>query len=894
MQSRVTALAGSLALTACAALFAPPVYALTWTFAEPADSLGWLAQESWGSGGWREGSPLRTVTQDGVWRIWLNPPAPGGFASARLTSPAIRRPVEWFEQLRLRIRLMEGGPTRVWLGSAARLEQGGVEHVQYLWRWRVVTLSADWQEVSWTRLDTTYTEGDRLVDLALDFAAEPSAETGVIDPTALLPGVELDWLTITGVGEQLAAESGEGEPSDGGASGHTVTWDFGMPGTAAGWRALAGQDTTGGGTPLRTAQEDGVWRVWVPPPSPGEVPSVRLVTPRIGQPAAGLGEMRVRLRLAGGAASRVDRGVSEWWATYERAGRQTRTFLQGFMVELTPEWQELTCPNVATAAASRGTNLVEVEVWLWAVPSQQTGQVDPGALQPAIDVAWYVIAAAAAGAEGGLPVPEATFAEHGELLGPSQFWPLHEGLGGEPPWTGRNLGDADGDGDLDIVELWSDRQDLGLLVGVNDGHGAFTLAHAEVLTPHLGSLGRLIRADLDGDGLIDAVATAGGGRQLVLRNHGEGPWERVADLDLQDRMVILVTRDEARRRQKAWVWNYAARRLEVLRLGGDWRPMYEPAGIDWPEAPSSVLLSVGDSGEGGVSSVVWAVRGGESTEYTGLLTRRVSGGQQPMDEFESLRFASPELAHVGDMDGDGHVEAVLGNRASANSGRLRGLRLMHSDGAGSFVVADSLPGVEVPDGLMTAVVDLNNDGRQDVCVLHMTSRQRGLVVLLSTPDGGWQEEGFYSLPGKLRNVVTGDVDGDGDQDVVVVNASRYGEGGVEVLQNLWSEGRTAVPMGEAWAQATGWALQVYPNPANPVTTVRYALPDAEAAVDLAVYDLLGQRVRTLLRRVVTETGAHTVAWSGVDDAGRSLASGVYLVRLQAGTHRQVCRIAVLR
>ena len=76
--------------------------------------------------------------------------------------------------------------------------------------------------------------------------------------------------------------------------------------------------------------------------------------------------------------------------------------------------------------------------------------------------------------------------------------------------------------------------------------------------------------------------------------------------------------------------------------------------------------------------------------------------------------------------------------------------------------------------------------------------------------------------------------------------------------------------------------QNYPNPFNPVTTIRFSVPQA-GRVTLAVYDVLGRRVATLLDEVLA-AGAHSVSWDARDDLGQSLASGAYVYRLHgAGT-----------
>ncbi|MCB0291781.1 MAG: T9SS type A sorting domain-containing protein, partial [Calditrichaeota bacterium] len=77
-------------------------------------------------------------------------------------------------------------------------------------------------------------------------------------------------------------------------------------------------------------------------------------------------------------------------------------------------------------------------------------------------------------------------------------------------------------------------------------------------------------------------------------------------------------------------------------------------------------------------------------------------------------------------------------------------------------------------------------------------------------------------------------------------------------------------------------LQNYPNPFNPSTLIRYQLP-AAGEVELAVYNLIGQRIKTLVQQH-QGAGGYAVQWDGTDDAGRPVASGIYFYRLSAGKH----------
>jgi len=68
--------------------------------------------------------------------------------------------------------------------------------------------------------------------------------------------------------------------------------------------------------------------------------------------------------------------------------------------------------------------------------------------------------------------------------------------------------------------------------------------------------------------------------------------------------------------------------------------------------------------------------------------------------------------------------------------------------------------------------------------------------------------------------------------------------------------------------------QNYPNPFNPTTTIRYALP-VDAHVQLTIYDILGQKVQTIVDGI-QPAGYKSVVWNGAN-----IASGVYMYRLDA-------------
>lgn len=89
--------------------------------------------------------------------------------------------------------------------------------------------------------------------------------------------------------------------------------------------------------------------------------------------------------------------------------------------------------------------------------------------------------------------------------------------------------------------------------------------------------------------------------------------------------------------------------------------------------------------------------------------------------------------------------------------------------------------------------------------------------------------------------------------------------------------------------------QNHPNPFNPVTTIRYSIKE-KGRVTLAVYNALGQRVRTLVDEVQSPAeNGFSVLWDGKNDAGGSVASGVYLYKLTApGGYESVKKLVLLK
>ncbi len=74
----------------------------------------------------------------------------------------------------------------------------------------------------------------------------------------------------------------------------------------------------------------------------------------------------------------------------------------------------------------------------------------------------------------------------------------------------------------------------------------------------------------------------------------------------------------------------------------------------------------------------------------------------------------------------------------------------------------------------------------------------------------------------------------------------------------------------------------YPNPFAQTTTIPFQLPE-ESPVTLQIYNILGERVATLLEGNALPAGRHHVVWDGTSDGGHAVANGMYILRFTAGS-----------
>lgn len=188
-------------------------------------------------------------------------------------------------------------------------------------------------------------------------------------------------------------------------------------------------------------------------------------------------------------------------------------------------------------------------------------------------------------------------------------------------------------------------------------------------------------------------------------------------------------------------------------------------------------------------------------------------------------------------------------------------------------VIDPFLNVEYPvDG---AIVD------EDHVEVSGTASDAAGMISVTVSNGDWSDED-HDLSDGFGFDVPLEV---GDNTIVVRAVDSNYRSSVE--ERVVTLSLTSVPGDELPS-----VMEVYspaPNPANPGTTIRYALPEP-TTVSITVFDVSGRMVRRLVSDQQQDVGFHVQAWDGRDQNDRVLASGVYFVQVSAGMENK--RIAV--
>ena len=173
---------------------------------------------------------------------------------------------------------------------------------------------------------------------------------------------------------------------------------------------------------------------------------------------------------------------------------------------------------------------------------------------------------------------------------------------------------------------------------------------------------------------------------------------------------------------------------------------------------------------------------------------------------------------------------------------------------------------------------------ENVIISSSNMKNNSLKVVSANLQGG-------AINGEEKTYITIPVNFKGDfyesSSITLENVKLVGLDGslVDIITRVNSSDIKVVP--------NKYALQQnYPNPFNPTTEIRFDIPET-GLVNLSVYNMLGQRVKTLKSGIV-EAGYYSIIWDGTNDVGSQLASGMYFYSIQLANFQSTKKMLFLK
>ncbi|MFH1843452.1 MAG: FG-GAP-like repeat-containing protein [bacterium] len=483
---------------------------------------------------------------------------------------------------------------------------------------------------------------------------------------------------------------------------------------------------------------------------------------------------------------------------------------------------------------------------------------------------------------------------------------------------GAAWGDYDNDGNLDLLTGYLDRTNV---LCRNDGAGGFIDVTSGPLAASSAAWS-VVWVDYDNDGNLDVYVTdyVGSGRSL-FRNEGGGVFtdassgplaetagENIgvawADYDNDGDQDLYVTKNSTSLANML-IRNDGGGVFTEVTSGPLGQSSARCFGAAWGDFDNDGDLDLYVTSQSGANLLLRNEGGDVFTDIT-------NGPLGNAGQSTGVAW--------GDYDNDGDLDLYITNMTSSN-------KLLRNDGGDVFTDVTEGPLAMVATCIGVAWGDYDSDGDLDLYVVNTSGANR-----LIRNDLGKQNHWLHidlhgdaanaaGIGTRLRCVTEGMSqihEVSGGSGIMSQNSltAEFGLGTAVVVDSLivrWPSGTVDVltwvdvddirdviesdPLSHTRPEPVAPARYILypcaPNPFNPRTRIRYDLPEM-TSVRLSVFDISGRLVRVLREGILESPGQHEAMWDGQNDAGQTVAAGMYFYRLEAGPFRETQRMVLIK
>ena len=280
--------------------------------------------------------------------------------------------------------------------------------------------------------------------------------------------------------------------------------------------------------------------------------------------------------------------------------------------------------------------------------------------------------------------------------------------------------------------------------------------------------GSVAIADLNSDGSVDLLTSNfNSGSISLLLNTGNGPFQYQGDLGAGSIPVSVSAADVSGDGMADLIYVNRDQGILTVRFGNGDSTFQAGATYAVGTGSNSNTVAIADVNRDGAADIVVTDHGGNAVS---VLLNTGNGTFQPRTDYATGN--APNDVAVADVNSDGAVDLLTANQASDSMSVFLG----NGDGTFQSRTDHSVGSPSGPVGF--EVGDVNGDGNADIVVA--ASARDAIVVLLGNGDGTFQPLTDYATGIRPFRVALADFDGDGDRDALV---NEYGSNTAAVLLN---------------------------------------------------------------------------------------------------------------